>query len=278
MGFFSKLKNAIKKIPVVGSPLAAVYGVAVAPASLAESIASGARLDHALINNFKDQVADIKTIAPYATSVISFVPGVGQGVAGAMGAALALANGQPLSAALVSGIKGAIPGGAIAQSAFGAATALASGKRLDEVALSALPLPDAQKAALKTALGVATKLANGQKVADVVLTEALAKLPPEVAKAVHVGIAVGHAAVIQKHSHVAAKKVTNVLNGVNSKNPDQRKAALAAVAKTQAASEKGDPHAAAMLTMLGKHAAAQRVTRRFRVHAKTGMVLRVGAP
>jgi hypothetical protein len=278
MGFFSKLKNAIKKIPVVGSPLAAVYGVAVAPASLAESIASGARLDHALIGNFKDQIADIKTIAPYATTVISFVPGVGQGVSGAMGAALALANGQPLSAALVSGIKGAIPGGAIAQSAFGAATALANGKRLDEAALSALPLPDSQKAALKTALGVATKLAKGEKVQDVVLTTALAQLPPDVAKAVHVGIAVGHAAKIQKTSHVAAKKVTNVLNGVNSRDPDKRKAALAAVAKTQAASEKGDPHAAAMLTMLGKHAAAQRVTRRFRVHAKTGMVLRVGAP
>lgn len=278
MGFFSKLRNAIRKIPVVGAPLASVYGVAIAPAALAESIASGARLDHALINNFKGQIADIKAIAPYAQTVVSFVPGVGQGVSGAMGAALALSNGQPLSAALVSGIKGAIPGGQLAQSAFGAATALAQGKRLDEAALSALPLPDAQKDALKTALSVATKISKGQKVADVVLTEALKKLPPDVSKAVHVGLAVGHAVTIQKKSHVAAKKVTNVLNGVNSKDPSKRKAALAAVAKTQSASEKGDPHAAAMLSLLGKHAAAQRVKRRFRVHAKTGMVLRVGAP
>jgi hypothetical protein len=89
-------------------------------------------------------------------------------------------------------------------------------------------------------------------------------------------MAVGHAATIQKKSHVAAKKVTKVLNGVNSKNPTQRKAALAAVAITQSRSEKGDPKAAAMLTLLARHAAAQRVTRRFRVHAKTGMVLRVG--
>jgi hypothetical protein len=82
---------------------------------------------------------------------------------------------------------------------------------------------------------------------------------------------------IQKHSHVAAKKVTKVLNAVNSKDPAKRKAALAAVARAQHASEKGNPQAAAMLTMLGRHAAAQRVKRRFRVHAKTGMVLRVGA-
>jgi len=278
MSFFSKIRDAIKHVPVVGAPLAAVYGVAIAPVSLAENIASGARLDHALINNFKGQIADIKTIAPYAATVVSFVPGVGQGVSGAMGAALALANGQPLSAALVSGIKGAIPGGAIAQSAFGAASALAQGHALDEAALAALPLPDAQKSALKTALSVATKLSKGEKVADVVLVEAMKQLPPDVAKAVHVGLAVGHAATIQTHSHVAATKVVNVLNGVNSKDPAHRAAALAAVAKTQAASERGDPHAAAMLTMLGKHAAAQRVIRRFRVHAKTGMVLRVGAP
>lgn len=278
MGFFSAIKNAIKRVPVVGAPLAAVYGVAVAPASLAESIASGARIDRALVNNFKGQIADIKTIAPYAATVVSFVPGVGQGVSGAMGAALALANGQPLSAAVLSGIKGAIPGGPVAQSTFGAAAALAQGKRLDESALSALPLPESQKAALKTALGVASKIGRGEKVADAVLVEAMKKLPPELAKAVHVGLAVGHAATIQGASHVAAKKVVHVLNGVNSKNPAQRKAALAAVAKTQAAVERGDANAAAMLTLLGKHAAAQRVTRRFRVHAKTGMVLRVGAP
>ncbi len=278
MGFFSKIRNAIKSIPVVGAPLASVYGVAIAPAALAESIAGGARLDHALINNFKTQVADMKTLAPYAATVVSFVPGVGQGLGGAMGAAVALANGQPLSAAVMSGIQSAIPGGAIAKSAFGAAASLAQGKSLNDAALAALPLPDAQKAALKTALGVAMKLSKGEKVQDVVLNTALQQLPPDVAKAVQVGVAVGHAATIQKKSHVAAKKVTAVLNGVNSKNPTHRKAALAAVAKTQAASEKGDAHAAAMLTMLGKHAAAQRVTRRFRVHAKTGMVLRVGAP
>ncbi len=278
MGFFSSIKNALKKVPIVGAPLAAVYGVAVAPAALAESIASGARLDHALINNFKDTVSDVKSIAPYALTVVSFVPGVGQGVSGAMGAAMALANGHPLSEAVMAGIKSAIPGGQLAQSAFAATSAIAQGKRLDEAALSALPLPDAQKAALHTALNVASKIGKGEKVTDVALSEAMKQLPPEVAKAVHIGLAVGHAATIQKHSHVAAAKVTNVLNGVNSKNPQRRKAALRAVAQTQNKAERGDPNAASMITFLARHAAAQRVKRRFRVHAKTGMVLRVGTP
>ncbi len=177
---------------------------------------------------------------------------------------------------MLQGIKGALPGGPLAASAFGAASALAQGKSLDEAALSSLPLPPEQKAALKTALSVAAKLSKGENVAHTVLAEALTKLPPDVAKAVQTGIAVGHAVTIQKKSHVAAVKVTNVLNGVNSSDPAKRKAALNAVAVTQGKAEKGDAHAAAMLTMLGKHAAAQRVTRRFRVHAKTGMVLRVG--
>jgi len=277
MGFFSSIKKALKKVPVVGSPLAAVYGVAVAPAALAESIAKGQRIDKALVANFKDQVADIKTIAPYAAQVVTFVPGVGQGVGAAMAAATALANGQPLSSAVLSGIKGAIPGGQLAQSAFGAVQAVAQGKSLDQVALSSLPLPDAQKAALKTALSVASKIGKGERVDAIVFDTALKQLPPDVQKAVTIGVSVGHAANIQKKSHVAAKKVVKVLNGVNSKNPAQRKAALKAVAVTQAKAEKGDPKAAEMLTFLGRHAAAQRVKRRFRVHAKTGMVLRVGA-
>lgn len=276
MGFFSHIKDVIKKVPVVGKPLASVYGVAVAPAALAEDVARGARIDHALVHSFKDQVADIKTIAPYAQTVISFVPGVGPGVSGALAASIAIANGHPLSEAVLSGLKGAIPGGTLAQSAFGAATSLAQGKGLDQAALDALPMNDSQREALHTALSVASKVSKGQKVQDIVLTEALAKLPPEVSKAVHVGLAVGHAANIQRHADAAMGKVQHVLNGVNSKDPVARKEAFAAVAKTQQAAEKGDPHAAAMLTLLGRHAAAQRVTRRFRVHAKTGMVIRIG--
>jgi hypothetical protein len=278
MGFFSGIKNALKKIPVVGAPLASVYGVAIAPAALAESIAKGQRIDKALVGNFKGQIADIKQLAPYVQTVISFVPGVGQGVGAAMAAATALANGQPLSSAVLAGIKGAIPGGPIAKSAFDAVSAVAQGKNVSAAALASLPLPEGQKKALTEALRVAGDIAKGKNVGDVALATAMKQLPPDLQKAVQTGLAVGHAVTIQKHSKVAAKKVNTVLGGVNSKNPANRKLALAAVAKTQAKAEKGDKNAAAMLTLLGRRAAAERVKRRFRVHAKTAMVLRVGTP
>src|SRR6185436_15711764 len=178
MGFFSSIKNALKKIPVVGSPLASVYGVAVAPAALAESIAKGQRIDHALVNNFKDQIKDVKTLAPYVQTVVSFVPGVGQGVAGAMGAAVALANGQPLSEAVLSGIKGALPGGPVAQSAFSAVSAVAQGKNISTAALAALPLPEAQKKALLEATRIAGEIAKGKNVGDVAFSAALKQLSP----------------------------------------------------------------------------------------------------
>jgi len=277
MGFFSSIKNAIGHVPLIGRPLAAVYGVAIGPAALAEDLARGGRIDHALVRSFKGQVADIKSIAPYAQTIISFVPGVGQGVSAALAASLALANGHPLSEALLSGIKGAVPGGQLAQSAFAATSAIAQGKNINDAALAALPIPDAQKEALTTALRVAQKLGKGEKVQDVAFSEALKALPPDVAKAVHVGLAVGHAVNIQKSGRAHVQKAHAVIAAVNSGDPAKKQAALAAVKRTEAAAARGDKGAAGMLTLLGKHAAAQRVLTRFRVHARTGMVLRVGA-
>lgn len=276
MGFFSSLKKSISSLPVVGKPLAAVYTVSVGPMALAEDIAKGKRIDKALIGSFKEQLGAAKTIAPYAQSVVSFVPGVGTGVSGAMAAAMAIADGHKLNEAVLAGIKGAIPGGPIAQSAFSAATAIAQGKKLDQVALSALPIPDSQKKALGTALEVAKKIGKGEKVQDIVLTEAMKQLPPDLAKAAQIGIAVGQAANIQKHNKKAIGKVDTVLKAVNSKDPVKRKAALVAVKRTQLKAERGDHNAAGMMTMLGRRAAAKRVQNRFRVDGHSGIVLRVG--
>lgn len=278
MSIFGAIKNAIKKVPIVGKPLASVYGVAISPAELVSDLAHGTRIDHALVGSFKSQLKDVQTLAPYAQTVISFVPGVGQGVNAAIAASVALAEGHPITEAVMTGIQGSLPGGPLAKSAFNAATALAQGKKLNEVALQALPIPPEQKGALNTALEVSQKIARGEKVQDAVLHEALKQLPPDVSKAVQIGIAVGNAAKIQKTSKKAAVKVDTVLKAVNSKNPSEKRAALAAVQKTQAKAEKGDKQAAAMLTMLGRHAAAKRVTNRFRVHARTGIVFRIASP
>src|SRR6266576_223749 len=103
--------KVIKKVPLVGKPLASVYNLGIAPVSLAVDIASGTRLDHALVSNFKAQIRDIKTVGPYAATVVSFVPGVGQGVSGAMAAALAIADGKKLTDVVTEAVAGAVPGG-----------------------------------------------------------------------------------------------------------------------------------------------------------------------
>ncbi len=62
--------------------------------------------------------------------VAPFVPGVGTGIGAALGAANALASGQPITQVLISAARGALPGGAIAQGAFDVAMNLAKGKNI----------------------------------------------------------------------------------------------------------------------------------------------------
>lgn len=105
----------------------------------------------------------IKSVAgpvlPYVQSVMSFVPGVGTGIAAALGAAQALADGRRIDEALVSGFKSAIPGGPLAQMAFDAAWGLAHGRPIDTTVLGALrgrlPAGLAQRA-FDTGLALAT--------------------------------------------------------------------------------------------------------------------------
>lgn len=77
-------------------------------------------------------------VMPYVSSVLSVVPGVGTGVSAALGAAQALADGRPITEALVAGVRNAIPGGPIAQIAFDATRGLVQGKGINTIALEAL--------------------------------------------------------------------------------------------------------------------------------------------
>ncbi len=186
------LGKEITKIPVVGKPMSAVYNLSVnAPFKLANNIASGQRIDRAVVGHFKGQLADAKTVAPYAQTVVSFVPGIGQGVSGAIGAGLALADGRPINEALVSAVKGAIPGGPAAQAAFSVAAAAAQGKPLDEVAIAALPLDDNAKKALKTAASLGKDLAQGKRIDEALLNSASKALPPAYNTALKTAVAIG---------------------------------------------------------------------------------------
>lgn len=163
------IASAVGEIPIIGTPLKAVVNLGCAPTNLVESIASGERLDHAVIDNIKSQVKDIKTVAPYAKMVVSLVPGVGTAVSAAISAGAALAEGQSITDALIEGVKGAIPGGAIAQSAFNVASGVVSGKSIKDIGISALPISDGQRKALTTVVSLTSDLANGRSIKDITI-------------------------------------------------------------------------------------------------------------
>ena len=124
----------------------------------------------------KAGISDAREALRFAAMVAPFVPGIGTGVGAALGAADALANGQPITQALIAGVRGAIPGGVIAQAAFDTAAQLAQGKKLDEALLTAarnrLP-PGPAQAAFDTGLAIA----QGKKVQEAVLQGAGSLLP-----------------------------------------------------------------------------------------------------
>lgn len=155
--------DTIGKIPVVGDAVNIAIDVATAPIKIAADVASGARLDHVALNAFKDQLRIVKETAPYAASVVSFVPGIGTGAAAAIAAGAALAEGQSITEIGKAAIRGAIPGGALAQVAFDTAVRAAAGENVGLAALaSARALVPAGPA--QTAFDIGVAVATGEKI------------------------------------------------------------------------------------------------------------------
>ena len=171
--------HLIEKIPVIGKPFHAVMDVA--GVHLADRIASGERLDHALLNNFKDTLHGIHDLAPYASTVVSFVPGIGTGFAAAIAAGAALAEGRSITDAAVAAVKGALPGGQLASTGFDAAWKIAHGANVSKVALEAARanLPPAAQKAFDVGLAVAT----GKSLQNAIVA-ALGALTPDQAKVI----------------------------------------------------------------------------------------------
>lgn len=191
------ISKAIKSVPVVGPLAVASTSIMTMPLSVATQLASGGRIDKVAFSALKDSIANVQTVAPYAQAVISFVPGVGQGLSGAIGASVALASGHSISDAMVAAVKGAMPGGPLAVAAFSVAQSVARGDGLDKAALNALPLSPAAKDALVRGLALTKDLASGKRVDLSLIDQATRALPPEVTKAVQIGTAIGHAVSVQ---------------------------------------------------------------------------------
>jgi hypothetical protein len=198
-----RISKALDKIPIVGGLLGAIYDVGfqsvLGPLLMTEEVVvEGKGIDKVVLASLKAGLADFKEIGPYAEMVCSLIPGVGQGIAAAIGCGLALANGQPLSQALLAGVEGALPGGPLAKMAFQVAddtlTSVIAGKPVgwkdlvDEgisAAAAAISLPDVAKDALNGGFQCCAEIIQGKPL-DRALVDGLATglpIPPEAKKA-----------------------------------------------------------------------------------------------
>jgi hypothetical protein len=166
----STVVHAAEQVPIYGQAVHLVGEVYGTPIRLADSIASGARLDHALVGELKNQLKIAKEAAPYAQTVVALVPGIGTGVAAAIGAGAALAEGQSITEAAKAAIRGAVPGGAIGAAAYDTALKVAAGENVGQAALESaralIPAGPGQKAfdiglAVATGEKIQTALAKG---------------------------------------------------------------------------------------------------------------------
>lgn len=151
--------EAVGGVPVLGDVTRIVSDVYTAPLRLTRDIASGARIDQAVLKAAKDQVRIVRDAAPYAQIVISVVPGIGTGVSAAMSAGIALAEGRDIDEIAKAAIRGALPGGPIAAAGFDAALKIAQGQNVGKVALESareLIPPGPGRQAFDIGLAVAT--------------------------------------------------------------------------------------------------------------------------
>lgn len=172
----SSAVKSVEKVPVLGNVVNIVDEASSAPFKFASSIASGARIDRALMGELKDQLKIAKDVAPYAQTVVSLVPGIGTGAAAAIAAGAALAEGKSIDEATKAAIRGALPGGALSQAAFDTAMKVAAGERIDHAALESarsMLSPGPQQAAFDVGVAVLT----GEKIQNAV-AKGLASMAP----------------------------------------------------------------------------------------------------
>lgn len=204
------VSRGLGKVPVVGGGLKGVFNLTLnAPFQVAGNIANGERIDKVALGALRDRVQAVRDVAPYAQTVISFVPAVGPGVNAGIGAGLALASGQPITKALAEGVKSSLPGGPLAKSIFSAAESAVQGKPFNQIVLSTIPLDGAAKKGVGMALDVTARLARGQRVDKALIAQAddaLKLLPIDARNAFKVGTALSEAAKLQK---IAANNVSS---------------------------------------------------------------------
>jgi hypothetical protein len=141
-------------------------------------IAKGENVGSALKHAVGGQIGAVRDQLKLAEMVAPFVPGIGSGVAAALGAANALAAGKPITEAVLAAARSSLPGGAVAQAAFDVALNLAKGQNIVDAALSAARDRIPGGPAARAAFDAAVALGKGKRLQDVAFAAAGKLLPP----------------------------------------------------------------------------------------------------
>jgi peptidoglycan hydrolase-like protein with peptidoglycan-binding domain len=162
-GAFSVAKAVGGQALSVGKNIA---NLTLAPEKLALDVVRGKNVLSAVSDNVKSQLQSATELAPYAQAVLSVVPVAGQGVNAALAAGLALAHGQPITDAIVAGVKSMVPGGPLAQQALQSAYNVAKGQNVTDAVLEAArsQIPEGPA---KMAFDTGVALAHGQNVQQI---------------------------------------------------------------------------------------------------------------
>jgi hypothetical protein len=261
--------HVIDQIPIVGAPLSSLfdmtYHITMEPALMLSSIASGQRIDRAILGTITDTVKAVKGASQYVQMIVSFVPGIGTGIGAAMGGGLALASGQPIDKALIAAVSGAIPGGAIASAALNMADegvrAAIDHTQLDlgslastamGAAASVIPVIGPAKDALMAGVNMAGQLASGKPIDAAISQAAISALPVDPAVKASLTDASGIAQDLSRGKPLDS----TLLNHIGSiasdlPLPDALKQQLDQAAKTGASIIPGVDAAKAMASTLG---------------------------
>ena len=238
------VENEAKKIPVVGGLFAGIADITLGgPWHFADDVFHGVRIDKAVSRELDRQVRDFKEVGPYAQMVFSLVPGFGTAVAAALGAGVALANGQPITSALVAGLKGAVPGGPLAAMAFdmgekalSIATKPGGFKNFENISsladlgIAGLPIDASSQKALDGGVRLIANLASGKKILPSLLHDAVSSLPPEVTGPLSGAISDATSA-IDAASAIDASALAPILSYAKNASKSDALTTLAAAAK-----------------------------------------------
>jgi hypothetical protein len=146
--------------------------------SIPDWLARGENIARAMRKAGQAGINDVREQLRFAEMVAPFVPGLGSGVAAALGAANALADGRPITEALIAAARSALPGGEFAKTGFDLGMNLARGRNLSEAMLATLRARLPNNPAARAAFDVAVALGKGKRLQDVAFSAAGRALPP----------------------------------------------------------------------------------------------------